>query len=140
MKTRYRVPETVLRRRLGALAAVFGLLHLAPVAFVWLSSLGPAPVTASAGVVSRLFYAHFLALVTCGLGLQFYASARSRVFYGGPFIDFTLGAVGFMLIESAAGALARGGTSWPVLLPGICLLAFGLRLASGRPLLRAGEA
>jgi hypothetical protein len=133
------MPEAVLRRRLGLLSAAFGLLHLAPVAFVWLSSLGAAPVAVPAALLSRLFYAHFIALVTCGVGLQFYAASRSRLFYGGPFIDFTLGAVGFMLLESAAGAFLSGGTSWPVLLPGLCLFAFGLRLSSGRPLLNAAS-
>jgi hypothetical protein len=134
------MPEAVLRRRLGLLAAAFGLLHLAPVAFVWLSSMGPAPVAVPAGLLSRLFYAHFVALVVCGLGLQGWVAARSRLFYGGPFIDFILGAVGFMLLESVAGAALGAGLSWPVLLPGLCLFGFGLRLASGRPLLKDREA
>jgi hypothetical protein len=133
------MPEAVLRRRLGLLAAAFGLLHLAPVAFVWLSSLGPAPVAVPAALLSRLFYAHFVALVACGLGLQGFSAARSRLFYGGAFIDFVLGAVGFMLVESVAGALAGAGASWPVLLPGPALIAFGLRLATGRPLLNAAS-
>lgn len=132
------MPEGALRRRLGALVAVFGLLHLVPVAFVWLSSLGPAPVTIGARAWSLFFYAHFVALVCAGLGLQGAAAARSRVFHGGPFIDFTLIAVGFMLLESVAAAAARGGAgpSWPALLPGPLLLACGLRLSSGAPLLR----
>jgi len=129
------MPEAVLRRRLGAVAAAFGLLHLAPVAFVWLSALGPAPVAPRAALVSRLFYAHYVALVACGLGLQGFAAARSRLFYGGPFIDFTLGAVGFMLAESVAGALVGAGVSWAALAPRLALTAFGLRLMTGRPLL-----
>jgi|GEM_PF-1999619 len=131
------MPEALLRRRLGLLAAAFGLLHLAPVAFVWLSSLGPAPVAVPAALLSRLFYAHFIALTAAGVGLQAYAASRSKLFYGGPFIDFTLVVVGFMLIESAAGAFLSGGTSWPILTPGAALFAFGLRLANGRPLLNA---
>lgn len=131
------MPEAVLRRRLGLLAAAFGLLHLAPVAFVWLSSLGPAPVAVPASLLSRLFYAHFIMLVASGVGLQAWSASRTRLFYGGPFIDFTIGVVGFMLIESAAGAFLSGGTSWPILTPGLALIAFGLRLANGRALLKA---
>ena len=133
------MPEAVLRRRLGLLAAAFGLLHLAPVAFVWLSSLGPAPVAVPASLLSRLFYAHFIAFVACGAGVQAWAAARSRLFYGGPFIDFVLGAVGFMLVESVAGALLGAGLSWPALAPGAALFAFGLRLSSGKPLLNAAS-
>jgi hypothetical protein len=131
------MPEAVLRRRLGAVAAAFGLLHLAPVLFVWLSALGPAPVSVSAALASRLFYVHYVLLVVVGLGLQGLAAARAKLFYGGPFIDFTLGAVGFMLLESAAGALLAAGQSWAPLLPGLALTAFGARLATGRPLLNA---
>jgi hypothetical protein len=132
------MPEAALRRVLGRYAAVFGLALLLPVAYVWLSSGGPAPVLWSARAWSLFFFIHFLGFVVGGLGLQALSAARSRVFHGGPLIDFLLGVAGFMLLESAcAAALRRGaGPSWPALLPGAALLAFGLRLAGGRPLLR----
>ncbi len=131
------MPEASLRRSLGRVALVFGLLHLLPTAFVWLSSGGPAPVLISARVWSVFFYAHFIALTAWGVGLQALAAARAKLFYGGPLIDFVLGVTGFMILETFAGlALRRGaGPSWPALLPGLALAAFGLRLGTGRPLL-----
>jgi hypothetical protein len=131
------MPEARLRRALGRFCAVFGLLHLLPVAFVWLSSGGPAPLTVSARAWSLFFYIHFIALVAGGLGLQALRAAREKIFYGGPLIDFLIGVTGFMILETFVGlALRRGsGPSWPALLPGLMLIAFGARLGTGRPLL-----
>jgi hypothetical protein len=131
------MPEGGLRLALGRLCAVFGLAHLLPVAFVWLSSAGPAPVLIAARTWSVFFYAHFIALVAAGLGLQAYSASRAKLFYGGPLIDFLIGVTGFMMLETFSGlALNRGtGPSWPALLPGLALTAFGLRLTTRRPLL-----
>ena len=129
--------EARLRRALGRVCAAFGFLHLLPVSFVWLSSGGPAPLMIAARTWSLFFYIHFIALVAGGLGLQALTAARARLFYGGPLIDFLLGVTAFMLLETfAALALRRGaGASWPALLPGLLLIAFGARLGTGRPLL-----
>jgi hypothetical protein len=131
------MPEAGLRRALGRLCFAFGLAHLLPVAFVWLSSGGPAPVMVAARTWSLFFYIHFIALVAGGLGLQAWSAARAKLFYGGPLIDFLIGVTGFMIIETISGlALRRGaGPSWPALLPGILLVVFGVRLGTGRPLL-----
>ena len=131
------MPEARLRRSLGRVCVVFGLAHLLPVAFVWLSSGGPVPVLIAARTWSLFFYIHFIALVAGGLGLQAMTAARAKVFYGGPLIDFLIGVAGFMILETFVGlALRRGaGPSWPVLLPGLLLIAFGGRLGTGRPLL-----
>jgi hypothetical protein len=132
------MPEAELRRTLGRLAAAFGLLHLLPAAFVWLSSGGPAPVLITARAWSLFFYAHFILLTAGGLGFQAFEASRTKLFHGGPLIDFLLGVTGFMLVETfAALALRRGGgPSWPALVPGLALIAFGARLGTGRPLLR----
>jgi hypothetical protein len=131
------MPEARLRRTLGRVCVGFGFAHLLPVAFVWLSSGGPAPVMIAAHTWSIFFYVHFIALVTVGLGLQALFASRAKVFYGGPLIDFLLGVTAFMLLETfCALALRRGaGPSWPALLPGLMLIAFGVRLGTGRPLL-----
>jgi hypothetical protein len=133
------VPEAALRRALGRVCVAFGLAHLLPVAFVWLSSGGPAPVLVAARTWSLFFYAHFIALVAGGLGLQAWSAARAKLFYGGPLIDFLIGVVGFMILETISGLALRNGAgpSWPALLPGVALLAFGVRLGTGRPLLGA---
>jgi len=128
------MPERDLRRALGRLVAVFGLLHLAPTAFVWLSSGGPSPVLVGARTWSLFFYAHFLALCVAGFGAQAVSAARTKLFHGGPLIDFLLGVTGFMLLETAVAFAWRGGTA-VALLPGAALAAFGLRLGTGRPLL-----
>lgn len=132
-------PDAVLRRDLGRLTAVFGLLHLVPAAFVWLSALGPASLSVGPRAWSLFFYGHFIALTACGLGFSGLRAARAKVFYGGPMIDFVIGVTAFMVIESVcAAALRKGaGPSWPALLPGAFLLGYGLRLTSGAPLLRS---
>lgn len=130
------MPEADLRRIVGKLCAAFGAAHLLPVAFVWLSSGGPTPVTVSAAAWSAFFYGHFVALVVVGLGAQAVAAARSKLFHGGPMIDFLIGVAGFMVLESLAAIGPRAGTA-AALLPGAALAAFGLRLTTGRPLLKA---
>jgi hypothetical protein len=131
------MPEGLLRRWLGRVCVFFGLAHLLPVAFVWLSSGGPAPVMIAARTWSLFFYIHFIALVAGGLGLQAWSAARAKLFYGGPLIDFLIGVTAFIILETVAGlALHRGaGPSWPALLPGLLLIAFGIRLGTGGPLL-----
>jgi len=131
------MPEGALRGALGRTVAAFGLLYLLPVAFVWLSSGGAAPVMVTARAWSLFFYAHFILLTAGGLGLQAFAAARAKLFYGGPLIDFLIGVTGFMILETFAGLALRGGggPSWPALLPGLALIGFGLRLGTGRPLL-----
>lgn len=117
--------ETTQRTRLGALCAGFGAVLALPVAFAFLSAHGPAPLTVSAAAWSRFYFAHFVLLVVCGFGYLFAASARSRVFHGGPMIDFSIGLAGVMI----AFGFGRG---W---IPGLFLIAFGLRLSTGRPLI-----
>jgi hypothetical protein len=129
------MPEAALRRALGKTVAVFGLLYLLPVAFVWLSSGGPSPVLVTARAWSFFFYAHFILLTAGGLGLQAFSAAHSKLFHGGPLIDFLIGVTAFMILETVAGLTLRGGSSWPALLPGLALVGFGLRLGTGRPLL-----
>lgn len=113
------------RSRLGFLCAAFGALSMAPILLSWLSSYGPAPLSLTASTWSRLYYGQFIALVAAGYGYLFAEAARRRVFHGGPMIDFSIGLAGVMI----AFGFGRG---W---IPGLFLLAFGLRLASGRPLL-----
>lgn len=129
------MPEAAQRRALGRVAVAFGLLHLLPTAFVWLSSGGPAPVLIAAQTWSYFFYAHFIALVVTGLGLLAVDAARTKLFHGGPLIDFLLGVTGFMLLETAVAFGLRGSGSPLGLLPGAALAAFGLRLGTGAPLL-----
>ena len=129
------MPEAALRAALGRTVAVFGALYLLPVAFVWLSSGGPSPLMVSARLWSYFFYVHFILLTAAGLGLQAFSASRSKLFHGGPLIDFLIGMAGFMLLETVAGLALSGGRSWPALLPGLALVGFGLRLGTGRPLL-----
>lgn len=128
------MPEAGLRRALGRVALVFGLLHLLPTAFVWLSAGGPSPVLIPARAWSLFFYGHFIALTVTGVGMCGLDAARTKLFHGGPLIDFVLGVTGFMLLESVA-AFGGTGLSPLALLPGLALAAYGLRLGTGRPLL-----
>lgn len=115
----------VQRSRLGALCAVFGLLLGAPFALNLLSSYGPAPLTVTAAAWSRYYFGTFVALVVSGFGLLFVEASRTKVFHGGPMIDFAIGVAGAMI----AYGFGRG---W---VPGLFLVLFGLRLSSGRALL-----
>lgn len=127
---------TAQRVVLGRLASAFGLLHLAPVAFVLLSSAGPAPVLVTARSWSFFFYGHFAALVVCGLVFVLAVSARDRVFHGGPLIDFLVMIAGFVLVASIVGALLREGSgrSWASLAPSAYLIWRGVAMSSGRSL------
>ncbi|MBI2789388.1 MAG: hypothetical protein HYX59_11955 [Elusimicrobia bacterium] len=113
------------RNRLGLLCAGFGVLSLAPLAMTWLSAYGPNPVALSGPAWSLLYYAQFVALVVSGYGYIFFSTAKRNVFHGGPMLDFTIG-LGLLVIASSLGR------AW---VPGAFLIAFGLRLAGGRPLL-----
>jgi hypothetical protein len=107
------------------MCAVFGLMLALPLAFAFLSARGPVPVAVSAAAWSRYYYVHFILLVVCGFGFLFADAARTRVFHGGPMIDFSIGLAGVMI----AFGVGRG---W---VPGLFLIAFGLRLSTGRPLI-----
>lgn len=113
------------RSRLGLLCAGFGVLLLAPVAMSWLSAHGPNAMAMSGALWSRIFYAEFIALVAAGYGYLLYATAKSRVFHGGPTADFSIGMAGVMIAYGF-------GRAW---IPGLYLLVFGLRLSTGRALL-----
>lgn len=113
------------RSRLGLLCAGFGVLSLAPLALAWLSSHGPTPMSISGALWSKIFFAEFVALVVIGYGYILSVTATKRLFHGGPMIDFSIGLAGVMI----AHGFGRG---W---VPGCFLLAFGLRLATGRALL-----
>ena len=117
---------TAQRSRLGLLCAAFGALSLAPLALSWLSSYGPAPLSLPAAAWSRLFFGQFLALVVTGYGYILAVTAKQHVFHGGPMLDFTIG-LGLLAV------LSSFGRAW---IPGVFLLAFGLRLANGRALLQ----
>ncbi len=116
---------TAQRSRLGLLCAGFGALSLAPLAFSWLSSYGPAPLSLPAASWSRLFFGQFLSLVVIGYGYILAIAAKKHIFHGGPMLDFTIG-LGLLAV------LSSFGRAW---IPGVFLLVFGLRLANGRPLL-----
>ncbi len=113
------------RSRLGLLCAAFGLALLAPVAMNLLSSFGPAPLAVSAAAWSRYYFGTFVALVLAGYGGLFAEASRTKVFHGGPMIDFSIGLAGAMI----AYGFGRG---W---VPGLFLVLFGARLTSGRALL-----
>ena len=113
------------RSRLGLLCAAFGVMSLAPLLLTWLSAHGPTPLTLSASAWSRLYFGQFIALVVIGYGYILTITAKKQVFHGGPMLDFSIG-LGLLVVASSFGR------AW---IPGLFLLAFGLRLASGRALL-----
>ncbi len=113
------------RSRLGLLCAGFGVILLAPLAMAWLSSHGPNPLVLSGAAWSRIYYAEFIALVVIGYGYILSVTAKRRVFHAGPMADFSIGMAGVMI----AYGFGRG---W---VPGVFLMIFGLRLATGKALL-----
>ncbi|MDD5303884.1 MAG: hypothetical protein PHS14_12360 [Elusimicrobia bacterium] len=114
------------RSTLGLLCAAFGALSLAPLLLSWLSAYGPAPLSWTASAWSRMYFGQFLALVLLGYGYLLACTAKLRLFHGGPTLDFTIG-LGLLAVASSLGR------AW---IPGAFLIAFGLRLADGRPLLQ----
>jgi hypothetical protein len=100
-------------------------LLFAPFLLGWLSAHGPSPLNVSASAWSKFYFGTFVALVSAGYGFLFLQASRSKVFHGGPMIDFSIGVAGAMIAYGF-------GRAW---VPGVFLTAFGLRLAGGRALL-----
>lgn len=115
----------VQRSRLGQLCVGFGALLFAPFLLGWLSAHGPAPLSVSASAWSKYYFGTFVALVASGYGFLFVEASRSKVFHGGPMIDFSIGVAGAMIAYEF-------GRAW---VPALFLGGFGVRLMNGAPLL-----
>jgi hypothetical protein len=125
-----------IRKGLGVLYLLAGLIHAATMVLASLYSLGRLPWVISAGTWSQLYYAHYLFMALGGgayLALSFRADG---LFYPESLLDFAVGFGVFVpLVSVTAVLLVRGLVSaWFSLVPSAFLLAYGAGLLRGRRL------
>jgi hypothetical protein len=116
-----------LRRGLGGLFLLSGLLYLAQIIVGFISALDAPGWT-------RLSFGHFLFTVTAAMLYITLGSARSGLFELQALIDFLAGLLAFLLLFFAVSATLTvfRATPWLSLAPGLFLLYYGLRLRRGR--------
>lgn len=123
-----------IRRGVGWLYVVAGLLHAANMTFASLYALRKISFHVSAQTWTRLHFGHFLFLVGAPLLYLALSFHRERLFYYEALGDFLVGVAGyFVLLTAVAFLLVSGRVSpWLSLLPSAALLAYGAALISGR--------
>lgn len=125
-----------IRRGVGWLYVVAGLVHAANMVFASLYALRKIPFHVSAEAWTRLHFGHFLLLVgasTTYLALSF---RKERLFYYEALLDFLVGVgVFIVLMTITAAILVTGrGTPWISLIPSAFLVIYGRLLIAGRPM------
>lgn len=123
-----------LRRGLGVLFVIAGVVHAALMAAATLYSLGKIHVLVSARLWSELTFGHFLGLV---LGSGLYLTLgywRANEFYFEPLLDFLAGVAAFDLILTGTVFLLAKRLLPPFFspVPSAFLIAYGAGLLSGR--------
>lgn len=123
-----------LKRGIGLIYLLAGVLHAGIMAFATLYSQGRVKLVIPAGLWSEMYYAHFLFLALSGGLYLFLSFKRSGTFQFEAVLDYAIGVAAFVLLLSAAGVvLVRGLVSpWLSLVPSGFLLAYGLGLRAGR--------
>lgn len=126
--------EAKLRRQLGIFCASMGVIFLAAVAAARLSAHF-GNLAALTRLWGLFFFGHFILFILIGIILQVIASARCGLFFGGPFIDYSVAIAALVVVDSVTAAAVRGGyAAAAICLPGIFLITFGLRMKTARPL------
>lgn len=123
-----------IRRGLGLIIFLAGVIHAFEMVLASLYSQGRLPVVIGAGLWSQMYFAQFLFLVM-GSGLYLFLSFRARrTFYFEALVDFLVGLPPFtVLMQAIAQLLVRHAISqWWSLVPSAFLMAYGLFVRSGR--------
>jgi len=127
--------ENRIRRALGLVFVVSGLLHSLQAGLVLFYSLGLVHLHITARLWSRMHYGLFLFTVLAGGSFLFFSFRRAGLFYAQTLLDFAVGIGIFVLLVSLLGLLlGRHPSPWIALLPSAFLLAYGLGLYRGRSL------
>lgn len=128
-----------MRRGLGLVYLLSGLIYTAQMVFATLYALGHLPgILIGKGVWSQLYFAHFLFTVLAGMGYLGLDFLKRGVFEAQALVDFLIGLAAFIILFSFTGLfLVRGWANpWGSLTPGVFLLYYAWRLLSGKALLR----
>ena len=122
-----------LRRGIGALYVLAGVVHWAEMGFVTLISYRLIQVHMTGQLWSRMYFAQFLLLVITGPLYLLLAFRRSGLFTYAALVDYLVGVPVFIILLSIVLALlVRGASPALSFLPGGFLLAYGIGLLSGR--------
>ena len=123
-----------IRRGLGLIIFIAGVIHAFEMTLATLYSQGRLPVVIGAGLWSQLYFAQFLFLVM-GSVLYLFLSYRSRrMFYFETLVDFLIGLPPFTVLMQAMALLLvrRWVNQWWSLAPSAFLMGYGLFVRSGR--------
>lgn len=125
-----------IRRGLGVIYLLSGLLHWAVMTMAALYSLGRISVVIGVGLWSELYYAHFLFLILASLAYLALSYRQTGIFYYEALVDFLIGIGAFVVLLSVAAVVLYKGlvTPWLSLVPGTFLVAYGAGLYFGRPM------
>jgi hypothetical protein len=122
-----------IRRGLGLIFILAGIIQTATMVLATLYSLGKLPVVIGAGVWSQLYFAQFLFLVMGSvlyLGLSF---KQAELFYFEALADFAVGTTLFILVLTVLAHLLvrRVVSPWWSLLDGLVLAGYGFFVRAG---------
>lgn len=123
-----------IRRGVGLILILAGLISLGEMIFASLYSMGRVPILVSARLWSELYYAQYL-FMTLGGGMYLLLSFRQAgVFHYEALVDFIIAVGVFTMLLGLAGfVLVRELTvPWFSLLPGSFLVSYGAGLVAGR--------
>ncbi len=123
-----------LRRGIGIIYLLGGLIHAAMMVYAALYSLGRIHAVIPAGLWSEFYFAHFLFMVLGGfiyMGLSF---KQARIFYHEILIDYMVGIGAFFVIMTAVALILvrRLVSPWFSLSMSGFLVFYGLGLMTGR--------
>lgn len=122
------------RRGVGLIYLLAGILHAGIMAFATLYSMGRIPFVITASLWSELYYAHFLFLAMSGGLYLFLSFKKSGLFHFEIMLDYAIGMSAFMLLLTFTGlALFKGWLpGWFSLTPSGFLLLYGRGLRAGK--------
>jgi len=127
-----------IRRGLGAVFALAGLLDGAETLLAVLYTRGKVPFVITAALWSRLHFAQFLFLVVGAMLYLTVSFGAAGVFYHEALADFLIGFLIFMFLWSGRVVLLVRGLVpvWTAFGPGLFLAGYGVSLRAGRTLVR----
>lgn len=123
-----------LRRGVGLIYIIAGVLHAGEMVFVSLNSLHILHLSFPAGFWLPFFFAPFLFLILGSMSYLGLGFSECGIFYYEVLADFLVGIAGFFVLFSVIAFTLRDHpvSPWFSLLPSVFVLAFGVGLRQGR--------
>lgn len=129
-------PLLRIRRGVGVVFIVGGLIHMGQNLFAVLWASGRLRVAVPPGLWAHLLFGQFLFLVFAGVGYLTASFKKERYFHFEALADYLAGMGGFLVVMPVSAGLivARVLPTWTSLAPGALLALYGAGLCAGRAL------